>query len=204
MARTTFFVMACCIALAVAAVVSVLSRDIVPVPAFEAKPLPMDALIGPSSNIDGKRDKLAVAPPPDEAASLLRTTTEDGAAMPAAPPIAGPVPLPRARNAFRPAVQKNYTLLSETQIAAIKGRLRLTAEQEALWPDVEAALRGLAKAMHDKRLAGGAPAIEAESSEVETLKTAATPLLAKLREDQKREMRNLARLVGLEVIASQI
>ena len=115
--------------------------------------------------------------------------------------------MPRARSASRPAIQKNYTLLSDVQIAAIKGRLRLTAAQEPYWPGVETALRAVARTMHDKRQtnpAAGAPAIDAASAEVEDLKAAAMPLLAQLREDQKREVRQLARLIGLEAIASQI
>jgi len=41
-------------------------------------------------------------------------------------------------------------------------------------------------------------------AEVQQLKSAAMPLLFQLREDQKREVRTLARLIGLEQVASQI
>ena len=51
--------------------------------------------------------------------------------------------------------------------------------------------------------ATGAP-IDPESAEVQQLKSAAMPLLFQLREDQKREVRTLARLIGLEQVASQI
>ena len=82
----------------------------------------------------------------------------------------------------------------------------LTPAQEALWPGVETALRSFAKAMHDRRQANpaGAPLLEADSAEVEQLKAAAQPLLAQLREEQKREVRSLARIIGLDAVASQI
>jgi hypothetical protein len=46
--------------------------------------------------------------------------------------------------------------------------------------------------------------IDPDAAEVQQLKTAAMPLLVQLREDQKREVRLLARLIGLEQVASQI
>jgi ABC-type transporter Mla MlaB component len=51
--------------------------------------------------------------------------------------------------------------------------------------------------------ATGAP-IDPDAAEVQQLKSAAMPLLFQLREDQKQEVRTLARLIGLEQVASQI
>lgn len=188
--------------------VSILAREIVPAAPFAAKPLSTTALVGPSPNVDGKRDRLPVAVDrpgdADAQGDLRQAYAADSPFIAPSPPLAGPVPMPRARGANRPAVQKNYTLLSDIQIAAIKGRLKLTPAQEALWPGVETALRTFAKAMHDKRQAGGSATIEADSAEVEQLKAAAMPLLAQLREEQKREVRALARIIGLEAVASQI
>ena len=45
--------------------------------------------------------------------------------------------------AAKPAVQKNYTLLSDVQIAGIKERLKLSPDQESYWPGVEKALRAI-------------------------------------------------------------
>ncbi|MDB5635041.1 MAG: hypothetical protein JWR49_3896, partial [Tardiphaga sp.] len=104
-------------------------------------------------------------------------------------------------------VQKNYTLLSDAQISAIKGRLNLTAAQEQSWPAVESALRAVARKIHDTKQANpaaGSPPIDPASAEVQQLKSAAMPLLFQLREDQKREVRSLARLIGLEAVASAI
>ena len=46
--------------------------------------------------------------------------------------------------------------------------------------------------------------IDPDAEEVQQLKSAAMPLLFQLREDQKREVRTLARLIGLEKVAAQI
>ena len=51
--------------------------------------------------------------------------------------------------------------------------------------------------------AAGVP-IDPEAEEVQQLKSAAMPLLFQLREDQKREVRTLARLIGLEKVAALI
>lgn len=112
---------------------------------------------------------------------------------------------PKPKLAARPALQKNYSLLSDIQIAGIKGRLKLTAAQEAYWPDVEAALRAVARKIHDRKQASGTtPPIDPQSAEVAQLRSAAMPLLGQLREDQKREVRALARIIGLEAVASRI
>jgi hypothetical protein len=61
--------------------------------------------------------------------------------------------------------------------------------------------------MHSSKQAdpvSGAPPIDPESEEVAQLKSAAMPLLFQLREDQKREVRALARIIGLERVASMI
>jgi hypothetical protein len=61
--------------------------------------------------------------------------------------------------------------------------------------------------MHDTKQANpaaGAPPIDPDSAEVAQLKSAAMPLLIQLREDQKREVRALARIIGLEKVASAI
>ncbi|MBU6462695.1 MAG: hypothetical protein KGK01_10805 [Bradyrhizobium sp.] len=124
------------------------------------------------------------------------------AAMPQTP-LAPPAPKAAARH----APQKSYALLSDAQIAGIKERLRLSPDQEPYWPAVESALRAVARKIHSNRQAAphatGAP-IDPDSAEVQQLKSAAMPLLFQLREDQKNEVRTLARLIGLEKVAAQI
>jgi ABC-type transporter Mla MlaB component len=53
-------------------------------------------------------------------------------------------------------------------------------------------------------IATAAAQIDPDAEEVQQLKSAAMPLLFQLREDQKREVRALARIIGLEKVAAQI
>jgi len=46
--------------------------------------------------------------------------------------------------------------------------------------------------------------LDPDSAEVQQLKSAALPLLFQLREDQKEEVRKLARIIGLEKVAAAI
>lgn len=121
-------------------------------------------------------------------------------------PAAGAALPQKSKAATRPAPQKNYSLLSDAQIAGIKERLKLSASQEPHWPPVEAALRAVARKMHAKRQADPATGmqIDPDSEEVQKLKSAAMPLLVQLREDQKNEVRSLARIIGLDKVASMI
>jgi hypothetical protein len=119
------------------------------------------------------------------------------------------VPLPPHRpkqlRVLRPPPQS--ALLDDTHIASIKARLQLTAEQAEYWPAVEEALRDIARTQlhgHVRRTSGAKPNIDVNSPEVQKLVWAAMPLLMRLREDQKTEVRKLARVIGLDSIASQI
>ena len=107
----------------------------------------------------------------------------------------------------RPSHRNPAGLLDDAQIASIKGRLRLTADQEGYWAPVEAALRDVVKqqSREARRKEGLGPvAIDVNSPEVQRLTWAAMPLLMRMREDQKREVRTLARVIGLDAVASQI
>lgn len=128
-------------------------------------------------------------------------------AAPAPTTTAALPPKPKAVMPPKPQPQKNYALLSDIQIAGIKERLKLSAAQESYWPPVENALRAVARKIHAGRQAnpnaGGVP-IDPDAEEVQQLKSAAMPLLFQLREDQKSEVRSLARIIGLEKVASMI
>jgi hypothetical protein len=129
------------------------------------------------------------------------------APWPSAGSSSGALAPAKPKTASRPQPQKNYALLSDIQIAGIKERLRLSSAQESYWPPVENALRAVARKIHATRQAnpnaGGMP-IDPEAEEVQQLKSAAMPLLFQLREDQKSEVRSLARIIGLEKVASMI
>jgi len=115
---------------------------------------------------------------------------------------------PRPKAVARPQPQKSYSLLSDVQISGIKDRLKLSSSQEYYWPSVETALRNVARRMQANKLSNpNAPPsaqIDPNCDEVQQLKSAAMPLLFQLRDDQKEEVRKLARLIGLEKVAQQI
>jgi len=112
-----------------------------------------------------------------------------------------PRPAPRAR-------KDSGALFNAAQLASIKSRLRLSPNQEEYWPAVESALRDIGwKATHDDtRKPGARPnlaaTIDPNSDEVQRLKSAAFPLIMSMNEDQKREVRMLAQLMGLQQVAA--
>jgi hypothetical protein len=198
--------------LASAATTSILGRD--SVPAVQAE-MTSQARTIPATNRERKQDRLVVAslapaaPEPAQTTSLGEPIRQAFAST-AAPEIGMPKIVaapPKPKVANKPAAQKSYALLSDAQIAGIKERLRLSSAQESYWPAVEDALRAVARKIHVTRQADayatGVP-IDPDAAEVQQLKSAAMPLLFQLREDQKQEVRALARLIGLEKVAAQI
>ena len=222
MTRAMTIIALTCFLVVGAAVTSILGRDSVAAARLEmASPV----VKTPASNKESKKDRLAVAAlalaafePPQQTASLSEPLRQAYAsAAPgdieapkiAAPAAMAPAPLapPKPKVANKPPPQKSYALLSDMQIASIKQRLRLSSDQESYWPAVERALRAVARKIHATRKADpnatGAP-IDPDAAEVQQLKSAAMPLLFQLREDQKEEVRTLARMIGLEKVAAQI
>jgi hypothetical protein len=210
-----------CFLIVGAAAISILGRDSVPAARSE---LAAPVVKSPVANRESKQDRLAVAnlalaslDPPQTASLSEPLRMAFASAAPSdieAPKAAAPVAMPAAPLApakkivAKPAPQKSYALLSDVQIAGIKERLRLSAEQESYWPAVETALRAVARKIHATRQgdpkATGMPPIDPDAEEVQQLKSAAMPLLFQLREDQKQEVRTLARLIGLEKVAAAI
>jgi hypothetical protein len=201
-----------CFLVAAAAATSILGRDSVPAARLE---MASTIVKSPVSNRESKTDKLKAATlvlasfEPQQTASLsepLRQAYASSAPVDIAMPKAA-TPAPKPKLASKPAPQKSYALLSDVQIAGIKERLRLSSDQESYWPAVESALRAVARKIHATRQtdpnAAAAP-IDPDAAEVQQLKSAAMPLLFQLREDQKQEVRALARIIGLEKVAAQI
>jgi len=215
--KTMTIVALICFLVVGAAATAILGRDSVPAAPLQ---LAVAAVQAPVSNKENKKDRLAVVSyalaayePPQTTAALsepLRqayasTAPADiGLPKELAPIVVAP---PKPKAVAKPQPQKNYALLSDVQIAGIKDRLKLSASQESYWPPVEAALRAVARKIHAGRQANpnaaGVP-IDPESAEVQQLKSAAMPLLFQLREDQKSEVRSLARIIGLEKVAAMI
>jgi hypothetical protein len=136
-------------------------------------------------------------PPEDGAAPAT------GAAVEPEPPKGPAAGAPPHRNTAR-----SPNVLNDAMIASIRQRLKLTAEQQKLWPAVEAALRKIvytraALNPQSHGQPGGAAYIDQASTEVRELKSAALPLIMRLNDEQKREIRMLAYVMGLEAVASQ-
>ena len=102
--------------------------------------------------------------------------------------------------------KSDVTFLNDGQIAGIEKRLRLTQEQSKYWPAVVAALREIGHRYFQRRVQHqNAPLkVHVNSPEVQRLIETAMPLILQLSEDQKREVRQLVRIIGLQTIASQI
>ena len=216
-----------CFLVAGAAVTSILART-----GMEASVAAMPASVvkSPVANREAKQDRLSVvryalaavdqtqplSEPIRQAYASSSPADFEAAKAVAALPKLAPQPGPAASDnavparpkvAARPAPQKSYALLSDAQIAGIKERLKLTSDQEYYWPGIENALRGIARKIHAARQHdpnATAAQLDPDSPEVSQLKSAAMPLLFQLREDQKDEVRKLARIIGLEKVASAI
>jgi hypothetical protein len=211
----TIFALTCFLVVGAAAA-AILGRDSVPAAGVAASMPPAFAQVVP--NREGKADRLtvaAIAPepaPPEPTGTLPSEPLRQAFAPTPSAEIEGlrlndPAPSKPKQVVARPPVQKSYALLSDAQIAGIKERLKLSPSQEYYWPAVEDALRAVARRLHATRQADPtttAAAIDPDSAEVQQLKSAAMPLLFQLREDQKREVRQLARLIGLEKVAAMI
>ena len=227
--KTMTIVVLICFLVVGAAATAILGRDSIPAAlpqlasASVASVQTPGSVQAPVSNRESKKDRLAVVSyalaayePPQTTVALsepLRqayasTAPADiGLPKELAPVVVAPASPPKPKAVAKPQPQKNYALLSDVQIAGIKDRLKLSASQESYWPPVETALRAVARKIHAGRQANpsasGLP-IDPESAEVQQLKSAAMPLLFQLREDQKSEVRSLARIIGLEKVAAMI
>jgi hypothetical protein len=98
----------------------------------------------------------------------------------------------------KPVVHRSNAVLNDSQIAGIKKRLNLTPEQERYWPAVEAELR---KMEYNKKGAQGGSrmaSVDMSKVNIEGLKSAGFPLVMSFSDDQRRELKSLAHLLGLE------
>jgi hypothetical protein len=111
-----------------------------------------------------------------------------------------PIPTPRPKMAAVAAVApkpKSNAVLNSTQIASIKRRLNLTPDQERYWPAVEVQLR---KMEYKKGPSGDTrtASIDTSKMDVQGLRNAGFPLVMSFNDEQKRELKSLAHLLGLE------
>jgi hypothetical protein len=174
--------------------------------AFQAiKDQPVYALASADSNmtVEPARNPVIAATP------TIPEPTPAPAVEPKSVSVASaPLPHEKPKRALPPppAPPAQTGLLDDGQINGLRGRLRLTEDQAEYWPAVETALRDVVRTQlrGPRRAVAGKVNIDTNSPEVQKLIWAAMPLLMRLREDQKSEVRKLARVIGLEQVASQI
>jgi hypothetical protein len=147
--------------------------------------------------------------PTPQATMQMASAEQTAAALPQ------PVPAAKRPNGIKPAAAAVHNrddraaglMLNDAQIASIKTRLHLTADQEQMWPAVEAALRNIAYTRSREANRRSAPAntqvASADAVDVRDLKSAAIPLIMSFNSEQKDEVRNLAHVMGLDQLATQ-
>lgn len=174
--------------------------------AIEPVQVPADRLSQVPVLIEPLRQAFAAATPSDFPMSKSTSSASVNEAPAAEAPAAVEAP-PKPKVVAKPQPQKAYSLLSDVQIAGIRDRLKLSSSQEYYWPSVESALRNVARKISANKLSnphGPNVQIDPNCDEVQQLKSAAMPLLFQLRDEQKEEVRKLARIIGLEKVAQQI
>ena len=152
----------------------------------------------------------AAQPPTPQATVQMASAAQTAAALPQ------PAPATKRGNDIKPAAAAVHNrddrpgfMLNDAQIASIKTRLHLTADQEQMWPAVEAALRNIAYTRSREAHRRSAPAntqvasADADGVDVRDLKSAAIPLIMSFNSEQKDEVRNLAHVMGLDQLATQ-
>jgi len=138
-----------------------------------------------------------VAAPPVPPVAPLAAASERRPKEPAAARVKPTIPAVARRPEHR-----GY-MLDDAQIAGIKARLRLTPDQERMWPAVATALHNIGFARMREARYRTVESVDPNSAEVQNLKYAAIPLLMSFDEEQKGEVRNLAHNMGLDQLASQ-
>jgi hypothetical protein len=127
----------------------------------------------------------------------------------AAAPNPAPARIQLASASSKPVVAakpaRAHAVLNDSQIASIKRRLNLTPDQERYWPAVEAELRKMeySKGANGKSTQGTRMAqIDMSKVDVDGLKSAGFPLVMSFNDDQRRELKSLAHLLGLDSVMS--
>jgi hypothetical protein len=148
--------------------------------------------LGPSTSI-------ASTPPPDyfntvTGAPTVAPSPSDSALV--------SIPLPPRRPQHLPRVSNG--LLNDAQITGVKNRLKLSPKQAEYWPEVEAALRDVAQRHGQGTQRNSAWVTDVNSPEVQRLIQVSVLLIRELREEQKRELRQLVRMIGLGSVALHI
>jgi pyruvate/2-oxoglutarate dehydrogenase complex dihydrolipoamide acyltransferase (E2) component len=163
------------------------------------------------ANLSPASTSLAAAPvaeplPKPKPAAQAAPAPAAAAAAPAQPKmvLASASTKPVVAAAPKPA-RKSNTVLNDSQLASIKKRLNLTPDQERYWPAVEAELRKMeyTKTADNKSTQGTRMAsIDTSKMDIQGLKSAGFPLVMSFSDDQRRELKSLTHLLGLESVMS--
>jgi hypothetical protein len=105
----------------------------------------------------------------------------------------GPKPLSSAS-----VKRRSNAVLSEAQLAGIKKRLNLTAEQQRYWPAVAAELRKMEYKKDPKAQGPHTASVDMSRVNVAGLRSAGLPMVMSFDDEQKRELKDLAHLLGIE------
>jgi len=139
---------------------------------------------------------------PAQPASLAKAEPPVPTQPASAAPTAAPTKMALASATSKPAPKpRSNAVLNDSQIASIKRRLNLTPDQERYWPAVEAELR---KMEYRKGQGTHTASIDMSKVNVDGLKSAGFPLVMSFSDDQRRELKSLAHLLGLENVMSGI
>jgi hypothetical protein len=169
-------------------------------------------LLDPTPMVPAPRPQLQAArdvPPPVQLASaevaVPASARETIPARRLAPLALTPERAPHLARTPAPALERRPMnrpgyMFDDAQIASIRQRLHLTPQQEEMWPAVAAALRNIAYTRGQATRGRGG---EVDPDSVESLKSAAVPLIMSFNEDQKQQVRDLAHVMGLDQLASQ-
>ena len=95
-------------------------------------------------------------------------------------------------------VKQSTNLFSDSEIAAISAKLKLSPQQQRYWPAVASALRSI----EVKQPGAKSTSIDPNSRAVQQLKSAAFPLIMSFDEQQKSQVRQVARNKGLDEVAA--
>lgn len=142
--------------------------------------------------------------PPTRPAASSDTGSQAKPHMQLASANAKPAAVPTTRSLGRPGA-----VLNDSQIASVKKRLKLTPDQERHWPAVEAALRNIqykqnsGDPQRNSQRGTQTASVDPNSAGVQQLKSAAFPLVMSFSDDQRREVRTLAHVMGLDGVVSQ-
>ena len=176
------------------------------------------ALFAPEPMVPAQPETAQAAEPAQPQEAAAEPTPVQVADLSSTPPVAAtraaaaPI-LPKPRElagtpkphlaAVRHAARPSH-MFDDAQLASIKRRLNLTADQEQMWPAVAVALRNIGvEREREARARGVAGEMNPDSAQVQDLKSAAIPLIMSFSDEQKDEVRTLARGMGLNQLASQ-